>query len=232
MPFFVFLYIKLIQKNINFSKMEGIEMEGATSTGAIVNNNLGFEEVQESRNRILPKVLEGGAGIPCILSKLPTLEEVETKTGDIMIKLNFEFYDKTTDAYADVNTILPRTFKLDDIVSDKDKELQKGSLERLKHLLTAFISTEGLVGSNYVEITQSAIARFTPEMIGTPCQLKLVYNKVGIISFPTVGDCISTKKQLKNLTWNPKYDNATPKQSGEGGSLSTAVDTAKMASMM
>jgi hypothetical protein len=208
------------------------EIEEDAAAAVVVNNNLGFEDVAESRNRILPRALEGGIGIPVILSKLPVLEEIETKTGDIMNVLRFEFYEQERNAYADVNCILPKTFKPDEIVSENDKNLQRGSLERMKHLLTAFISTEGLAGSNYKDIVKSAITRFTSEMVGTPCQIKLVYNKAGIISFPTVGDCISTKKQLKNLSWNPKYDNATPKQSGEGGGLSTEVDAAKMASMM
>lgn len=189
-----------------------------------VSNAIAFDDVEESRNRILPRLLENGKGIPVILSKLPALVYVGE---NLLPALKLEFFSSETEAYADMNVLLPKTTA----ESDEEKKMQKGGAERLKHVLNAFINTEGLTGNTYEEIALNAIKRVTPELLNTPCEIKLVYNKKGMISFPTVGNCISTNLKKKSFEWNAQFDkHIAPEKSS--GALTTTVDVNKMSDMM
>ena len=199
-------------------------MESLEEKEVVVQNAITFDDVEESRNRILPRILEGGKGIPVILSKMPSL----THVGDNALPaLKLEFFSIVEEAYEDINVLLPKTIA----TTAEEKKLQKGGAERLKHILNAFINTEGLTGNTYEDIVVNALSRFTPAMKNIPCEIKLVYNKKGIISFPTVGDCVSTALKKKSLAWNPSYDKHTVPEKASGA-LTTTVDVNKMSEMM
>ena len=183
------------------------------------------EEDEKDYNRILPRALSGGKGIAVTLHKLPVLVEVEKKDKSKFMAIKWEFYEAINDAYHKQNMPLP--IEDVDVVSETDKDIQKTNKGVFMHLVGAFIDFKGIPAVNWLDFAEKALKKFTPNMVGTKAEIKLVYSENNkYIQFPRFPNFISTAKKKKQLETDPnnKWDKIEKTKSASSGAMSTQSD--------
>jgi len=188
------------------------------------------EEDEKDYNRILPRALVGGKGIPVTLHKLPVVKEVKKKDGDTFMAVTWEFYEAANDAYHKQNIPLP--IEDVDVVSKQDEDIQKTNISNFKHLMGAFIDLKGIPALNWVDFAQKAIDRIPTSAVGSKAEIKLVYSKDNkYIQFPRFPNFISTAKKKKTLETDPNnaYDKVEKTKIASSGGMSTESDIDKEA---
>lgn len=183
------------------------------------------EEDEKDYNRILPRALSGGKGIAVTLHKLPVLVEVEKKDKSKFMAIKWEFYEAINDAYHKQNMPLP--IEDVDVVSETDKDIQKTNKAVFIHLVGAFIDFKGIPAVNWLDFAEKALKKFTPNMVGTKAEIKLVYSENNkYIQFPRFPNFISTAKKKKQLETDPnnKWDKIEKTKSASSGAMSTQSD--------
>lgn len=183
------------------------------------------EEDEKDYNRILPRALSGGKGIPVTLHKLPVLTAVEKKDKTKFMAIRWEFYEAANDAYHKQNMALP--IEDVDVVSETDKSIQATNKSVFMHLVGAFVDFKGIPALNWLDFAEKALAKFTPAMIGTKAEIKVVYSENNkFIQFPRFPNFISTAKKKKQLETDPnnKYDKVEKTKLASSGGMSTESD--------
>jgi hypothetical protein len=183
------------------------------------------EEDEKDYNRILPRALANGKGIPVTLHKLPAVREIKKKDGGSFMAVTWEFYEAINDAYHKQNVPLP--IEDVDVVSKQDEDIQKTNISNFKHLMGAFIDLKGIPALNWVDFAEKAIARIPATIVGSKAEIKLVYSKDNkYIQFPRFPNFISTAKKKKTLETDPNnaYDKVEKTKVASSGGMSTASD--------
>lgn len=224
-------------ENVEEVKEEGVDAGSGEVTQPVADTTTKVEEPQvkgflddeeedeKDYNRILPRALSGGKGIAVTLHKLPVLVEIEKKDKSKFMAIKWEFYEAVNDAYHKQNMPLP--IEDVDVVSETDKDIQKTNKAVFMHLVGAFIDFKGIPAVNWLDFAEKALKKFTPNMVGTKAEIKLVYSENNkYIQFPRFPNFISTTKKKKQLEIDPnsKWDKIEKTKSASSGAMSTQSD--------
>lgn len=164
-----------------------------------------FNNVQENASGMTPSI----NGVKCFLKNKPVL--VEGEKGN---RLTFTFTTTNADgAEQQFKSNMLDPYQVDGAKFQSDEAYAKivnGNFGRLLHIFGAFVPAsvyqelKDIDTDNLKSFLEKAEKLYDPNLIELEFTIMIGYNVGGYLSFPTVGDCISSVHKPKVLTYTPK----------------------------